>query len=57
MYILLLKYHDLYFEEILELPGNLQHSELHYWTPNADQAQSLPKEMAWMTGEIVSFKI
>ncbi|KAF8973878.1 DigA protein [Flammula alnicola] len=36
--------------KILELPGNLQHSELHFFTPNPDQAQSLPKRMAWMTG-------
>ncbi|KAI0321128.1 Pep3/Vps18/deep orange family-domain-containing protein [Amylostereum chailletii] len=36
--------------KISELPGNIQHSELHYYTPNSDQAQSLPKEMAWMTG-------
>ncbi|KAF9475624.1 DigA protein [Pholiota conissans] len=36
--------------KILELPGNLQHSELQFFTPNPDQAQSLPKRMAWMTG-------
>lgn len=36
--------------EILELPSNLQHSELHFFTPNPDQALSLPKKMAWMTG-------
>ncbi|THH09346.1 hypothetical protein EW146_g8708 [Bondarzewia mesenterica] len=35
---------------ISELPGDIRHSELHFWMPNADQAQSLPKEMAWMTG-------
>ncbi|KDQ63405.1 hypothetical protein JAAARDRAFT_147697 [Jaapia argillacea MUCL 33604] len=35
--------------KILELPGNTQHSELHFYTPNADQALSLPKAMAWMT--------
>ncbi|KAF8167767.1 DigA protein [Crassisporium funariophilum] len=36
--------------KILELPGNLQHSELQFYTPNPDQALSLPKRMAWMTG-------
>ncbi|RDB29177.1 Vacuolar protein sorting-associated protein 18 [Hypsizygus marmoreus] len=36
--------------KILELPGNLQHSELRFFTPNPDQALSLPKYMAWMTG-------
>ncbi|KAF8912996.1 Pep3/Vps18/deep orange family-domain-containing protein [Gymnopilus junonius] len=36
--------------KILELPGNLRHSELHFFTPNPDQALSLPKRMAWMTG-------
>ncbi|KJA29290.1 hypothetical protein HYPSUDRAFT_32690 [Hypholoma sublateritium FD-334 SS-4] len=36
--------------KILELPGSLQHSELHFFTPNPDQAQSLPQRMAWMTG-------
>ncbi|KAI0051712.1 hypothetical protein FA95DRAFT_1675740 [Auriscalpium vulgare] len=36
--------------KILELPGNIRHSELHYYTPNSDQAHSLPKELAWMTG-------
>ncbi|KAF5384929.1 hypothetical protein D9615_001406 [Tricholomella constricta] len=36
--------------KILELPGNLQHSELRFFTPNPDQALSLPKGMAWMTG-------
>ncbi|KIK86558.1 hypothetical protein PAXRUDRAFT_831909 [Paxillus rubicundulus Ve08.2h10] len=35
--------------KISELPGNLQHSELHFFTPNADQALSLPKGLAWMT--------
>ncbi|KII93824.1 hypothetical protein PLICRDRAFT_49843 [Plicaturopsis crispa FD-325 SS-3] len=34
---------------ILELPGNLGHSELQFYTPTADQALSLPKGMAWMT--------
>lgn len=37
--------------EILELPGDMPHSELHFFTANADQAQSLPKTMAWMTGD------
>ncbi|TFY83521.1 hypothetical protein EWM64_g503 [Hericium alpestre] len=36
--------------KILELPSDMQHSELHYYMPNSDQAQSLPREMAWMTG-------
>uniref|UniRef100_A0A8H7Y799 Pep3/Vps18/deep orange domain-containing protein n=1 Tax=Psilocybe cubensis TaxID=181762 RepID=A0A8H7Y799_PSICU len=36
--------------KILELPSNLQHSELHFYTVNPDQAMSLPKKMAWMTG-------
>ncbi|KAH7885903.1 Pep3/Vps18/deep orange family-domain-containing protein [Phlebopus sp. FC_14] len=35
--------------KISELPGNLQHSELHFFTPNAEQALSLPKGLAWMT--------
>jgi hypothetical protein len=39
-------------EEILELPGNIQHSELQFFTPSSDQALSLPKGMAWMTGRI-----
>ncbi|KAG6841938.1 hypothetical protein C0991_005118 [Blastosporella zonata] len=36
--------------KILELPGNLQQSELRFYTPNSDQALSLPRSMAWMTG-------
>ncbi|KAJ8083844.1 tethering complex subunit [Marasmius tenuissimus] len=36
--------------KILELPGTNTYSELHYYTPNADQASSLPKALAWMTG-------
>ncbi|KAG5647608.1 hypothetical protein DXG03_008961 [Asterophora parasitica] len=36
--------------KILELPGNLAHSELRFYTSNPDQALSLPKGMAWMTG-------
>ncbi|KAH7928483.1 hypothetical protein BV22DRAFT_1058671 [Leucogyrophana mollusca] len=35
--------------KISELPGNLQHSELHFFTHNSDQALSLPKSLAWMT--------
>ncbi|OAX44376.1 hypothetical protein K503DRAFT_861432 [Rhizopogon vinicolor AM-OR11-026] len=35
--------------KISELPGNLQYSELHFYTPNADQALSLSKNLAWMT--------
>ncbi|KIJ68589.1 hypothetical protein HYDPIDRAFT_165357 [Hydnomerulius pinastri MD-312] len=35
--------------KISELPGHLQYSELHFYTPNADQALSLPKGLAWMT--------
>lgn len=37
--------------KILELPGDTQHSELHYYTSNPDQALSLPRSLAWMTGE------
>ncbi|KAF9056509.1 DigA protein [Panaeolus papilionaceus] len=36
--------------KISELPGNLDHSELQFYTPNPDQAVSLPKRLAWMTG-------
>ncbi|TDL28590.1 DigA protein [Rickenella mellea] len=36
--------------KISELPGNLSESELHLWMPSADQALSLPKIVAWMTG-------
>ncbi|KAG8219704.1 Pep3/Vps18/deep orange family-domain-containing protein [Butyriboletus roseoflavus] len=35
--------------KISELPGDLQYSELHFFTPNSDQALSLPKTLAWMT--------
>ncbi|TCD69964.1 hypothetical protein EIP91_005553 [Steccherinum ochraceum] len=35
--------------KILELPGNIDQSELHVFSPNADQAYSLPKGIAWMT--------
>jgi hypothetical protein len=40
-----------FLTEILELPGNLQYSALEFWTPNQDQAASLPKRMAWLTGK------
>ncbi|KAG6888839.1 hypothetical protein C0992_007397 [Termitomyces sp. T32_za158] len=36
--------------KILELPGDLQQSELRFYTPHSDQIISLPKTMAWMTG-------
>ncbi|KAF9455054.1 hypothetical protein P691DRAFT_691384 [Macrolepiota fuliginosa MF-IS2] len=35
--------------KILELQGDIQHSDLQYFTPNPDQAHSIPKRMAWMT--------
>ncbi|KAH9947912.1 Pep3/Vps18/deep orange family-domain-containing protein [Amylocystis lapponica] len=35
--------------KISELPGNVDYSELHAYSPNADQAHSLPKGIAWMT--------
>ncbi|KAE9408232.1 hypothetical protein BT96DRAFT_1013688 [Gymnopus androsaceus JB14] len=35
--------------KILELPGDTQHSELHYYTSNPEQASSLPRSLAWMT--------
>ena len=35
---------------ILELPGDTQYSELHLYSQTADQIQSLPQSMAWMTG-------
>jgi hypothetical protein len=34
-----------------DLPSAMHHSELHYFTPNANQAQALPRELAWMAGE------
>ncbi|KAF7306795.1 Vacuolar protein sorting protein [Mycena indigotica] len=34
--------------QILELPGD-KRSELHYFSLNADQALSLPQNMAWLT--------
>ncbi|KAL6310046.1 Pep3/Vps18/deep orange family-domain-containing protein [Sparassis latifolia] len=35
--------------KIVELLGNTDYSELHVFAPNADQALSLPKGIAWMT--------
>ncbi|KAJ7293441.1 Pep3/Vps18/deep orange family-domain-containing protein [Mycena rebaudengoi] len=35
--------------KIVDLPGDMSHSELHYFSQNADQALSLPKGVAWMT--------
>ena len=35
----------------MELPGNMDYSELHVYSPNADQAYSLPRTVAWMNGE------
>ncbi|KAJ3569421.1 hypothetical protein NP233_g5052 [Leucocoprinus birnbaumii] len=35
--------------KILELPGDIQNSDLQYYTPNPDQAHSIPKRIAWMT--------
>ncbi|RDX50413.1 hypothetical protein OH76DRAFT_1402447 [Lentinus brumalis] len=34
--------------KIVELPGNMDYSELHVYSPNADQAYSLPRSVAWM---------
>ncbi|KAI0721331.1 Pep3/Vps18/deep orange family-domain-containing protein [Cerioporus squamosus] len=34
--------------KIVELPGNMDYSELHVYSPNADQAYSLPRTVAWM---------
>ncbi|KAI0830628.1 Pep3/Vps18/deep orange family-domain-containing protein [Trametes gibbosa] len=34
--------------KIVELPGNVDYSELHVYSPNADQAYSLPRVVAWM---------
>ena len=36
---------------ILELPGQIQNSELHVFTDHADQAHSLPSLIGWMNGE------
>ncbi|TFK77229.1 hypothetical protein BDN72DRAFT_953692 [Pluteus cervinus] len=35
--------------KILELPGQLQRSELQFFTLNSDQANALPQSLAWMT--------
>ncbi|KAI0348420.1 hypothetical protein BDW22DRAFT_1366129 [Trametopsis cervina] len=35
--------------KIVELPGNIDQSELHVYSHNADQALSLPSAVAWMT--------
>jgi hypothetical protein len=35
--------------EILELPGDIQQSDLQYFTTNPEQAHSIPTRMAWMT--------
>ncbi|THH06935.1 hypothetical protein EW145_g3730 [Phellinidium pouzarii] len=45
------KYRDNAPPRIVELPGDNRYSELHFFTSGADQAQSLPKTMAWMTGQ------
>ncbi|KAH9837059.1 Pep3/Vps18/deep orange family-domain-containing protein [Rhodofomes roseus] len=34
---------------ISELPGSIDHSELHTYGSNADQAHSLPEYLGWMT--------
>ncbi|KAI0652186.1 Pep3/Vps18/deep orange family-domain-containing protein [Trametes meyenii] len=34
--------------KIVELPGSIDYSELHVYSPNADQAYSLPRIVAWM---------
>lgn len=39
-----------YLTDIKELAGDIEHSELHAFNPNADQALSLPRSIAWMTG-------
>lgn len=33
---------------MIELPGQIQQSELHVYSPKADQAHSLPRNIAWM---------
>ncbi|KZT41330.1 hypothetical protein SISSUDRAFT_1042912 [Sistotremastrum suecicum HHB10207 ss-3] len=35
--------------KILELPGDIKYSELQFWLSRPNQAQSLPKSMAWLT--------
>ncbi|KZT75150.1 hypothetical protein DAEQUDRAFT_659721 [Daedalea quercina L-15889] len=34
---------------ISELPGNVDYSELHTYVPSADQVNSLPRYLGWMT--------
>lgn len=38
-----------------DLPSPNSYSELHYYNARGDQAQSLPQEMAWMTGLYLDF--
>ncbi|OCH96211.1 hypothetical protein OBBRIDRAFT_744298 [Obba rivulosa] len=35
--------------KISELPGDIDHSDLQVFGPNADQAHSLPRSLAWLT--------
>ncbi|PFH54792.1 hypothetical protein AMATHDRAFT_72557 [Amanita thiersii Skay4041] len=37
--------------KILELQGDVQNSDLQVFIPNADQVHSLPRDMAWLTGQ------
>ncbi|KAK2461658.1 hypothetical protein APHAL10511_006121 [Amanita phalloides] len=37
--------------KILELPGNIQRTELECFTLRSDQPTSLPRNMAWLTGQ------
>ena len=37
--------------EIVELPGETLISELHVFASDADQAESLPRSMAWIAGQ------
>jgi vacuolar protein sorting-associated protein 18 len=43
-----------YTQDIRDLPSNLQTSELHFYNPNADQAQSLPRNLAWQSGPSIA---
>jgi hypothetical protein len=36
--------------EITDMPGDLEHSELHLLTPNADQPTAIPTALSWLTG-------
>ncbi|KIY70145.1 hypothetical protein CYLTODRAFT_488298 [Cylindrobasidium torrendii FP15055 ss-10] len=36
--------------KVVDLPSTMTYSELHYYSPNAEQALSLPKTVAWMNG-------